>query len=168
MLFLSRIILTGFSSELPVIGTEFMVWELLFNVAKGDGILLLPSFSGCIPPSPLSLISHPYGPVSCARIPRDFPALFLHGDLTVLVDVPWELWRISMVPIGAELEGDWGLGGYPGVLVPWEEGGRRGLPCGLCGRGGTQRIGSQHPGRRCQAPGGAAPVPGVQHHQTRP
>lgn len=39
-----------FSSELPVIGTEFVVWELLFNVAKGDGILLLPSSSDCIPP----------------------------------------------------------------------------------------------------------------------
>lgn len=64
-----------------------MVWELLFN-AKGDGILLLPSSSGCIPPSTLSLVSHHYGPVSCAGIPRDFLALFLHADPTVLVDVP--------------------------------------------------------------------------------
>lgn len=63
------------------------MWELLFN-AKGDGILLLPSSSGCIPPSTLSLVSHHYGPVSCAGIPRDFPALFLRGDPTVLVDVP--------------------------------------------------------------------------------
>lgn len=77
-----------FSPEVPTIGTEFMVWELLFGVAKGDGILLLPSSSGSIPPSAVSLVSHHYGPVSCAGIPGDFPTLLLHGDPTVLVDVP--------------------------------------------------------------------------------
>lgn len=67
-----------FSSELPGLAMEVMVRELLFGMAEGDGLLLLPSSSGCVPrppacpcPScPTSMV-----PVSCAGTPGDFPAL---------------------------------------------------------------------------------------------
>lgn len=53
----------SFSSKLPGLGTEAVVWEPLFGVAEGDGLLLLPSSSSRVPPSAsLSLMSHQYDP----------------------------------------------------------------------------------------------------------
>jgi len=81
------------SSELPRLGLKVMVWELLFGVAEGDGLLLFPSSSGCVPPSTsrsLSLVSYHYGP---SQTPGDLPACFSSCVMEVLlswVGVPQE------------------------------------------------------------------------------
>lgn len=54
-----------FQLELPGLGMEVVLRELLFSLVEGGGLLLLPSSSGCVPPSTslsLSLVSHQYGP----------------------------------------------------------------------------------------------------------
>lgn len=68
----------------------------------------------------------------------------------------------NMVPIGAELEE--GLGSHPGVLMPWEEGGRRGC-VGEVGHGGLEV--STQGGRARLASGGAAPAPAHVPEQDR-
>lgn len=59
-----------FCLELPGLGAEVLVWELLFSVAEGDGLGLLLSSSGCFPPSTSLALSPRYRPsqlcwVSC-------------------------------------------------------------------------------------------------------
>lgn len=133
-----------FSSELPATGMEFMEWELLFNMAKGDGILLLPSSSGCIPP----IRSAPcVPPLWSSQLCWGFLETSLYSSyMEILLS-----WWMSL-----ESDGEYGAnrsraGGGLGESSWGPDALGRRRQEGLCGRSGTRRVGSQHPGRTCQA-----------------
>lgn len=96
-----------FSLELPGLGMEVMVVELLFGVGDMSFCCFLPPLAASPHPPACPLCPTSMVPISCLGTPGDFPA---HVSLLVSwrsfswVDVPQERGKMAVVPVGAELE----------------------------------------------------------------